>query len=81
MKFISRRFFRLYESWTEETQLLSAEEKGRLIDSLVEYVRTGKEAPPPGVEKLIYPVFVERIKRENETHERKREERREARGQ
>ena len=73
------KFFRLYESWTEETQLLNAEEKGRLIDSLVTYIRTGKEEPPPGSEKFLYPLFADRIKREAETHERKIAERAEAR--
>ena len=73
------KFIRIYENWAEETQLLSAEEKGRLIDSLIEYIRTGQESPPPGSERILYPMFADRIRRENETHERRQAERREAR--
>ena len=65
---------RLYESWKQETAQLTHEEKGRLIDYLIEYALTGKEQKPTGNERFIYPVMAERIRRENETSERHKAE-------
>lgn len=65
-----RQHFRIYGSWTEETAALDEAEKGRLIDSLVAYIKTGEERPPEGNERFIYPQMIERIKREQETHEK-----------
>ena len=65
-----RQHFRIYGSWTEETAALSAEEKGRLVDSLVDFIKTGKERPPEGNERFVYPQMLERIRREQETHEK-----------
>ncbi len=69
---------RIYESWEHETEPLTLEEKGRLIDCLVEYARTGEEKLPEGNERFVYPLMIERIRRENDTHERRKAERREA---
>jgi len=68
-------YIRLYKSWREETAQLTDEEKGRLIDSLIEYIITGEAKEPEGNEKYLYPMMVARIKRENETHERRAFER------
>ena len=74
------KYIRLYLTWIRETEQLTHEEKGRLIDALIEYATTGKENPPEGNERFVYPVLIERIRRENETHERHKAEKREARG-
>ena len=65
---------RIYDCWKKETEKLTHEEKGRLIDYLVEYAITGKDQAPEGNEKYIYPVMADRIRRENETHERRNAE-------
>lgn len=65
---------RLYESWKQETAMLTHEEKGRLIDYLIEYALTGQDQKPEGNERFIYPVMADRIRRENETHERRKAE-------
>ena len=62
---------RIYDCWKKETENLTHEEKGRLIDYLVEYAITGKDQDPEGNEKYIYPAMADRIRRENETHERR----------
>lgn len=62
---------RLYESWKQETAQLTLEEKGRLVEELIEYAITGKEERPEGNERFIYPLLVARIRREAETHERR----------
>ena len=65
---------RLYDCWKKETEKLTHEEKGRLIDYLVEYAITGKDQAPEGNERFIYPVMADRIRRENETHEKRNAE-------
>ena len=70
---------RIYESWTNETAALTDAEKGRLIDSLVAFISTGKEQPPTGNERFIYPLMIGRVRRELDTHERKKAERKENR--
>lgn len=72
---------RIYASWREETAQLTHEEKGRLIDKMVNYLVTGEIEKPEGNERFIYPVMIERISRELETHERRKIERAEARTQ
>lgn len=72
-------FIRVYASWKRETEGLSHEEKGRLIDGLIDYLETGQEKKPEGNERFIYPGMIDRIKREQETHNRKERERAEAR--
>jgi hypothetical protein len=62
---------RIYESWQQETAQLTHEEKGRLVDSLVEFALTGEEKQPEGNEKYIYPMMAQRIRQEKETHERR----------
>lgn len=66
---------RIYPSWREETAALTDEEKGRLIDALMDYLTTGTEQKPEGNERYVYPLMINRIRRENETHERKTAER------
>lgn len=65
---------RIYDCWKKETEKLTHEEKGRLIDCLVDYAITGKDQAPEGNERFIYPVMADRIRRENETHERRNAE-------
>lgn len=69
------RYIRIYTSWMAETSGLTFAEKGRLIDSLVRFVVMGKAEPPPGNERFVYQLMIDRIRRENETHERHRAER------
>lgn len=69
-------YIRIYESWKDETEQLTDAEKGRLIDALIDYAITRREVKPAGNERFVYKVLVKRIQRENETHERKLEERR-----
>lgn len=83
------KFFRIYETWLKETDGLTLEEKGRLIDCLVDYLLTGRnyvqellnggKTPLKGNERYYYPSFIDRIRRENETHDRHKAERAEAR--
>ena len=70
---------RIYASWDAETASLTDAEKGRLIDNLVEYLKTGEERPPEGNERFVYPLMMERIRRENDTHERTKARRAEER--
>lgn len=72
---------RIYDSWKQETAHLNAEEKGKLIDELVDFALTGQEQQPEGNERFIYPVLVQRIRQEKETHERRIAEAKEARKQ
>lgn len=65
-------FIRIYDSWPVETQLLTDQEKGRLIDLLIAYLVTGEDQQPDGNEKFLYPLFVQRIRQEQETHERRK---------
>ena len=74
---------RIYRSWPAETATLTDAEKGRLMDCLVHFLITGEERPPEGNERFVYPLMMERIRREDQTHERnkqRRAEEREARG-
>lgn len=68
------KFIRIYETWTTETKNLTEPEKGRLIDLLIDYLVTGEEQQPEGNERFVYPLLVQRIRKEQETHERKRGE-------
>lgn len=72
---MSRQYIRIYASWFAETEKLTYAEKGRLIDSLVRFSVMDEEAPPPGNERIVYPMMIERIRRERNTHERKKAER------
>ena len=62
---------RIYDSWQQETEHLTHEEKGRLVDSLVAFALSGEEKQPEGNEKFIYPMMAQRIRQEKETHERR----------
>lgn len=73
------QYIRIYRSWREETAQLTEDEKGRLIDALMDYLITGEAKEPDGNEKYLYPMMVDRIRRENETHERRIMEAKEAR--
>ena len=69
------KYIRIYQSWPAETAGLTYAEKGRLIDSLVRFSVMLEADPPPGNEKAIYQKMIDRIRQENETHERHRAER------
>lgn len=69
------RCIRIYTSWPAETASLTHAEKGRLIDSLVRFVIMGKEEPPPGNERFVYTLMIDRIRREQGTHDRKKAKR------
>lgn len=75
------QYIRVLNSWKQETKALTDAEKGRLIDALIEYQITGKEQQPEGNERFIYPLMADRIRNDNETRERNKAERREARNQ
>lgn len=68
-------YIRIYDSWKKETAALTDEEKGRLMDALIDYLVTGQDQMPEGNERFLYPTLIDRIRRENETHERRIEER------
>ena len=68
-------YIRIYDSWKRETAALTDEEKGRLMDELIDYLVTGQDQMPEGNERFLYPTLIDRIRRENETHERRIEER------
>lgn len=70
-----RPYIRLYESWIWETAQLTLEEKGRLIDEVMEYHLTGIEKLPEGNERYIYPIIIDRIRDQHETTERNRKRR------
>ena len=72
---MSMQYIRIYRSWREETAQLTDDEKGRLIDALMDYLITGEVKEPEGNEKYLYPLMVDRIRRENETHDRREMER------
>lgn len=63
-----QKFIRIYESWKEDTSILTKYEKGQLIDALVEYLITGEEKELQGNERYLYPQFIRIIKQEQETH-------------
>ena len=70
-----RQFIRIYTSWLSETSQLTDAEKGQLMDALIYFLIMDKEKPPGGNARFVYPLMIERIRRENSTHERKRFER------
>ena len=67
-------FIRIYDTWRTETKLLTEQEKGRLIDLLIDFLVTGEEQQPEGNERFLYPLLIQRIRQEQETHDRKRGE-------
>lgn len=69
---MKQHFIRIYDSWKEDTSALTDQEKGRLIDLLIDFLMTEKVKQPEGNERFIYPLYVQRIKREIETHNRKK---------
>ena len=69
------QYIRIYVSWFAETALLTDAEKGQLIDALLNSLIMGKDMPPDGNARFIFPQLMARIRRENETHERRRSER------
>ena len=70
-----RRYIRIYTSWFAETSQLTDAEKGQLIDALLNSLVMGKDKPPEGNARFIFPQLMERIRRENETHEGHKAER------
>lgn len=51
-------YIRLYYSWPEQTQALSFEEKGRLVDCMMQYAQGGAwEELLTGNERFLFPVF------------------------
>lgn len=68
-------YIRIYDSWKKETAALTDEEKGRLMDALIDYLVTGQDQMPEGNERFLYPTLIDRIRRENETHDRREMER------
>ena len=72
-------YIRIYETWKEETEQLTDEEKGRLIDALIDFAITRQEVKLTGNERFVYPGLVKRIRREAETHERNKQRRQEER--
>ena len=70
-----KQFIRLYPSWFAETEQLTDAEKGQLIDALILSVVLDKDEPPEGNARFIYPQLMERIRRENKTHDRRKAER------
>ena len=70
-----KQLIRIYPSWFAETAQLTDAEKGQLVDALMRSVIMGKEQPPEGNARFVYPQLMARIWRENETHERRKAER------
>lgn len=68
-------YIRIYSSWFAETAQLTDAEKGQLIDALMRSVIMGKEQPPEGNARFIFPQLIARIWRENSTHEKRKAER------
>ena len=68
-------FIRIYASWFAETAQLTDAEKGQLIDALIRSVVLDKDEPPEGNGRFVYPLLIERIRRESSTHNRRKEER------
>lgn len=69
------QYIRIYTSWFAETAQLTDAEKGQLIDALLNSLIMGEDMPPEGNARFIYPQLMARIRRENETHERRKAER------
>ena len=72
-------YIRIYDSWKEETAALTDEEKGKLIDALIDYQVTDQKRVPEGNGRFLYPLMVGRIERDNEVRELRKAERQEAR--
>ncbi len=70
-----KQLIRIYASWFAETAQLTDAEKGQLIDALMRSVIMGKEQPPEGNARFIFPQLMARIWRENSTHEKRKAER------
>lgn len=71
-------YIKLYHDWMENTETLSLEEKGRLIDALVEYSRGGDwQEKLSGNERHVFPLLRARIDRSVERYERACERREE----
>lgn len=71
-------YLKLYHDWSENTQTLTLEEKGRLIDAMVEYSRGGEwQDMLTGNERHVFPLLRARIDRSVERYERACERREE----
>ena len=64
----------IFLDWTEVTEALSDEEKGRLVDALVMYARGDDwQARVTGNEKFLFPAFRKAVDRSAEISERRRQ--------
>lgn len=64
-------YIKVFFDWTEITALLSAEEKGRLIDALVCYGRDGStEALLTGNERFVFAALTKRLDADKRRYER-----------
>lgn len=75
-----KHYIRIYaEEWDSQTSQLTDAEKGQLVDALILSVVTGQQKAPSGNARFVFSGMIRRIWREVETHERRKQEREEAR--
>lgn len=67
-----KEYVPIFFDWTEVTEELNAEEKGRLIDAIVLYAQGGDwQSRIQGNERYLFPAFRKQIDRANEKSENK----------
>ena len=70
-----KQFIRIYSDWFAQTAQLTDADKGKLIDALLRSVIFDREELPEGNARFVYPQIMERIRREIDTHNRRKMER------
>jgi len=64
---VAQSYIKVFYGWPEETQELTFEEKGRLIDAMIAYAR-GNPVHLEGNERFVFPVFRAQIDRDTESY-------------
>jgi len=64
------KYIKVFFDWTQATEGLNSAQKGRLIDALVEYARSGELPEFKSSERFVFPLLKAQIDREKENYEK-----------
>ena len=68
---MAKKYVKVYYDWITATAMLSAAEKGRLIDAMVTYAECGEIVTLSGGEKYLFPMFQAQIDRDSISYQSK----------
>lgn len=68
---MERKYVKCWCDWRQKMTALTYEEKGRLLDAILEYRDTGNIIDMPGNEKILFPVFQIEVDRDREAYDTK----------